>query len=673
MLIVLIAKKDEDEMNGLTLNLVEAQFNKEKISIYFSSYSDELWQQCQIDFSDYSFYRFKGSIYAWKLRETKELLKESFKETVLEVADNPQIFARILEASVVGWFANNNYEVENVRHSSVWTVRLKGKSSKVIGFQGLNLAPFLEMSIHSFFSKISNKPVVGISLRKRYKPEFIYNSEDFIKHSIDIRDWVKDRDGKIIPIRENIEKYLKASGQEARFYTTNKDLYSDLNAYTDLVGLHKSILQIKDKLHLPDDLKISEFLLNHIPNAHFSSEAIRKPTYYYYNERTKNGAYYNVALEELSPTSYDTFSNKSTKIVILAPQEHEGSAGSFSKRLEEKMKRIFHMSNLKIEVMPFDSDTGLISKIDSTNFSGVDLAVIFVSEKDKLFEVKSSPYFLSKAKLLNQQIPSQDVTIEKIKLQDLFIENNIALNIYSKIGGVGWTIQKDIKDKNEIIVGIGTTVDWEKKRRIGFANVFDYNGTYIVGDCSQISTMEDYSKNLEGHITKSIQEIINTKGIEKTTPFRLIFHLKKEAGYKTEIFAVENALRKFPDYQIQYALLHISYNHNLRLYNNEGKFKVDRGTFLQLSQDEALLHLGGTSVAPILIRVDFRSTYTDIFALSQQVLFFSHLSQRSFRPANEPVTTKYPTIMAKLTSDLSQISNWDMAQLDKLREKLWFI
>lgn len=661
-------------MNGLTLNLVEAQFNKQIVRVYVADYFDELWQSFYGGYKDYYFYRAGNKIYAWEVRKTQGQLSTDFSEVDVSFEENPRLFSRILEEAIINIFRDRGYYVERLKHSSIWTIRLKVDGlGKAIDFQGLKLSPFLDLSVHSYFSKVSKKPMVGISLRKRYRPEFVYSDEDFAGHSIDTRDWIRNREGKIIPIRENFEKYLSASGQDNAFYTTNKSLYSDDNAYSDLVKLHKSILAIKDKLYMPDGLGITDFLLNHLPNTHFEPEQIKKPIYYYYNERTKIGAFYDKALEELRPSSYDSFASRTTKILILTPQEHEGSAGSFSKRLEEKLKNIFHIKNLEISIAAFDRTKGYLEAINGIDLQGVDLVVIFVSEKDKIYEVKNSPYFLTKAKLLNQEIPSQDVTIEKIKLQDLLIEKNIALNIYSKIGGVGWTIEKDEKDKKELIVGVGTTVDWEKNRRIGFANVFDYNGTYLVGDCSQISTRENYVQNLEEHLKKSIKDILEKKRIDPNVPFRLIFHLRKEAGYKTEIQAIENALRQFPEYKIQYALLHLSYNHNFRIYNNAGKFKVDRGTFIQLSQDEALLHLGGASAVPILIKVDFRSTYTDIFALSQQVLFFAHLSQRSFRPANEPVTTKYPTIMAKLTSDLSQISNWDITQLDKLREKLWFI
>ena len=82
---------------------------------------------------------------------------------------------------------------------------------------------------------------------------------------------------------------------------------------------------------------------------------------------------------------------------------------------------------------------------------------------------------------------------------------------------------------------------------------------------------------------------------------------------------------------------------------------------------------GGKGSRPLQIKLDKRSTYKDLFELSKQVLFFSHLSHRSFKPGNSPVTTVYPQRLAKLTSDLLSIDHWDVDMLHGMKDKLWFI
>jgi hypothetical protein len=152
-----------------------------------------------------------------------------------------------------------------------------------------------------------------------------------------------------------------------------------------------------------------------------------------------------------------------------------------------------------------------------------------------------------------------------------------------------------------------------------------------------------------------------------------VFHIFKAAGEEYEIKAIEQALAEFSQYSIKYALVNLSYNHNYRVFQKEGTEKPRRGTFIQLATYQALLHLGGKSVVPVLVRLDKRSTYKDIYAITKQVLFFSHLSHRSFIPPSKPVTVTYPGRMAKLVSELKQVPGWDIDVLNKISDKLWFI
>ena len=65
--------------------------------------------------------------------------------------------------------------------------------------------------------------------------------------------------------------------------------------------------------------------------------------------------------------------------------------------------------------------------------------------------------------------------------------------------------------------------------------------------------------------------------------------------------------------------------------------------------------------------------YKDLYAIAKQILFFSHLSFRTFKPANIPVTIQYPKLMAKLSSELMMIDDWDKSNLEIVKNKLWFI
>ena len=241
------------------------------------------------------------------------------------------------------------------------------------------------------------------------------------------------------------------------------------------------------------------------------------------------------------------------------------------------------------------------------------------------------------------------------------------------MGGVAWAIEQTQREKIEIVIGISSTIDFYKNRIIGFANIFDYNGNYLIGDCSYLSTQEDYLENLKNYLAEVIKRVIEIKGIEKDEKFRLIFHLTKEAGKETELKAIEFALSVFSEYQIQFGIVHLSYEHNFRIFANKGNTEVSRGTFVQIATFQALLHFGNRTKVPVMARLDQRSQFKDIYDISRQILFFSHLCYRNFRASNVPVTIKYPTLMAKLTYELMQVPNWDPKQLNRIKEQLWFI
>ena len=180
-------------------------------------------------------------------------------------------------------------------------------------------------------------------------------------------------------------------------------------------------------------------------------------------------------------------------------------------------------------------------------------------------------------------------------------------------------------------------------------------------------------KILKRYLIETLRQAFDKQGLLQGDRIRLVFHLFKEPGKKYELEAIGNALKYFETYDIQYGLVHLSYNHNFRIFRNQGHGTPNRGTFIQLSHRQALLHVGDSSATPIQIRLDKRSEYKDIYEITKQVLYFTHLSYRSFIPPNTPVTIKYPNLMARMVSELKKIPNWDYSMLDRLNDKLWFI
>ena len=210
-----------------------------------------------------------------------------------------------------------------------------------------------------------------------------------------------------------------------------------------------------------------------------------------------------------------------------------------------------------------------------------------------------------------------------------------------------------------------------RKHILGIAQIFHNDGRYMTGDCCPISSFDNYAENLEHHLFKILDPILNNIG--KSGKFRLIFHLFKSASEKYELTAINNLKDKLDNYEFEFALVHLGYGHNHRLYYNDGKYKIQEGSYIQLSKYSALLHFVSQSDLPLKIDLDKRSTFTSLFYIAKQIYWFSHLSHRSYIPSKKTVTIMYPSLMAKMTEALKKVDGWDYDRLKAVSNKLWFI
>ncbi len=656
--------------NGLTLNFLKMVFNKDTLFLRKTLYSDELYNEYKLN-PDFFIYRIKDNLYIWELHPTNQQLPRVFEQVEITIKEYPRIFSKIAERAIVQFFRNNNRQTTWNKYSSIWEVELKKEKQE--NFNALSLQPTLRFSVIDLYSTLSQRQVIALSIRRRMKPFFTESEESIMNQLTDNSELTRNYRGEINASTHNLNKYLEATGQKKDYRSYLGKRQTRLTEFEFLKTSAKNFNHIAPDIYMPDGLKISKFSIINPTIAFFKTAKIPKPKYCYYNERTMAG-YYNEAVSKSKPYSYDLFSNQKVNILVVSPDKYDRSIREHIKTLDRKLQTLFHLKDVKFHLKIIKSPETYLDVLDKIDANNYNLAIIVVSQQDKEMCTSQSPYYLTKAKLLNQRLPTQELTIEVIRNSSEIIDNDIALNIYSKLGGVAWTIEKSEKNISELVIGIGSTIDDCGERIIGFASVFDYNGTYLIGDCSQLSTMNKYTENLENYLVNALTQAFHQKGLSKGDEVRLIFHLFKEAGKRHELTAIGNALRRFKGYDVEYSLVHLStYGHNYRIFKNQGRSSPNRGTFVQLSSQQALLHLGGNTVVPIQVRLDNRSKYTDIFEITQQVLYFAHLSYRSFIHGGQPVTIKYPNLMANMVSELKKVPNWDHSILNKLNETLWFI
>lgn len=658
---------------NLTLNCLNVVFNKETLLLHKTPYSKELYEKYKSDprFFIYRFYDdlYHDSLYLWELCSIDEKLPMEFEQVEVNINEHSPIFSKIVERAIVHFLRENGRNIYLNKYSSLWEVELKKEPPQT--FHALILQPTLVFSVVNLYSISLQKQVFVLTVRKRLKPIFSEDDGNIKNNLSKIKGLKRNHKGKIIPNTENQYRYLESVRQKQSFLAFKSQSESVTSQYKFISECTKRFKKIESKLYFPDGLSISNFQPVNLPGKSFNYSEIRTPNYYYYNERV-NSKKYNQALPVSKPYSFDRFKDRKITFVVICPARFKTDMDKFMDNVKDRLELLFQLSNVHFDIKLVNSNETYLKVLDGINLRNYDLTIVLLPNQVKEDVNSKSLHYSIKAKLSNQECVSQHLSVRTLRRSDKIVIDNFALNVYSKLGGVARTVEKSQDDITELVIGIGSTIDDTGERIIGFANVFDYNGLYLLGDCRQVSTQKDYKKDLEHYIVDILKLAFKKKGISEGDVVQLSFHLNKEAGKRHELKSIEDALMRFNNYNIQYSLTHVSLYHNYRFTSGIEYNFPNSGTFISISSRQVLLHLGGNTT-PILIRLDKRSTYNDIFKITQQIYYFTHLSYHSFIPDRKPVTIKYSNLIAKKAHRLKQIPNWDSSMLDKLNGIPWFI
>lgn len=656
----------------MILNILSLKLNNYGIKLYKASYKEKgSFDQWREEFQDYNFKRDGDSVYAWEIRNTSSKLDTAFSEAYIYIDDAGYVFSRVLEEAIKTYYTSQDPNTVCFYRKYTGLVAILFES-KVKTWGKLQVCPKLEFKIVP--EKMKGQTVFNMVVNIDAEVKLDISRKESEEGALGQIDWILDRNNeKVSSHFKNVEKYLGLINKTKEFEQF-VSVYAPEGQH-NLLGKFQQKFNtiIKDQLYLPDNLKVLGAELNVVNSGNYGSSNLGRPTRYFYNEATLEGKRYDEVLQQKRPYSYDVLKSKDIKVCAIVAKSNEGVYNRFEAALKEKMESVFHLNSINFEHDFLDSVEldKVQDHLNRKSLEGYDLVIIVLSERDKNERVNNSKYYNLKAKLLNQKIPTQFITAEKIQRTNPYYLNNISLNIYAKLGGTAWTIEKIDNEVKEFVIGIGSTVDELKHQIIGFASVFEHNGTYIVGNCNNAVGFDLYTDELYKQIKEIIETQINQYIGE--VKLRLVFHLYKPASQRYEINAIEKALAEYKDSNITYAIVHISREHPFRIFTQGSRDYLNRGTYIQLNNYTSLLYLNKKSNSPLEIKLDKRSTYKDLFTLSQQIYFFSELSYKSFMPANIPVTLQYPSLMAKIMSNLNLIGKWDVGIVKQLENKLWFL
>ena len=657
------------------LNIATLNLDKEKIIVLQHDYDKNIYESFKKD--NYNLIRIWKTVY-YIGNDLEDERLTWFSEIEVNIRDFPQIFRKIVENWFINFFKSANLPIWHKRYSTIWWVQL---SKKNIDLWNMIIYECLDFSININTMEWWNNLLL-LSINRSYRTNFWE-----IETSIDTTHRNKNDSWDFLVDKKNIYLYLDSIGKRQSYEAWQKDLKDNkwFESFSWKILMRLQEIAKGRQLKCFWGIQISIEGNINIPNSHFNLESLNTPKYYMYNNRSNSDLplgeksnYYHEQLKKLFPYSHFNFQGTKNKILILSPNEHTLSIENFCSKLKKTLNDVFHIHvelDEKYIDMKWVENHFLWNKYleainEVQNLKDYSCVINVFKEEDKKIPIQESPYYQVKAKLLNQEIMSQEVTIETIKNLNSYILNNISLNIYWKLWGCARTIENDGRTTNEFVIWIWSTIT-KNKRIVWMANVFDYNGMYKVGDCYETSWMDDYWKLLEKTLKSIITNYIKDL-YEAWNEIRIIFHLFKDSSQKSEINTIENifnnSLGDWRKNKIKYCFLHLSYEHNFKSIQHQ------KGDLIHLNSYQSLLFINKKINTPIFIKIDKRSTFNeDIYGLSKQVFYFCHLSHRNFIPSSKPVSMLYAWLMARLSSSLNLLNNRDPEILSKINKKLWFI
>lgn len=664
-------------MSGLLINFYQIEIEKKsivtKVLNYYEYDSKEKFVELRDANPNCAFYREDDKILILSDNLKKEF--QQLPDYKIDLDDNTKLLSRLIENGFVDFFKSfDAYRVYKNKYSNTWEI-ISSKDVLNNSIQGLVVNRIVHFS--PYFTYKNDKLFIGFTLSTSLKNKFTWNKTDFENNGIDTRD-LKGKDDIIFANRQSIKRFLETTGSDLKYEEVISRENTKSKSFKVIDKFYNWTSKNINKISLPYNLQIKSIKKRYLPfeNDIIKSEIIYKPQRYFYSNRKNNQGlkYYDQMVKTYQPYSLEQYKNKKVKLGVICPIEYQGETESFVKKLTTKLKSVFHFNDLSTFILKIPT-TELKSyehAIYNSELLECDLVYVVVNQFQEKLPNNISPYYKTKAKLIGNGIPTQDIQIETIRHNlNAFTMTNISLNSYAKLGGTAWTIEKEEKLKDELIIGIGSTISDEGQSVLGIAQIFHNDGRYMTGNCSPLSTFSDYAKNLENHLFDTLKPIVDK--IDKNRTFRLIFHLYKSASEKYEIKAIENLKERLSEYNFEFALVHLAYGHNFRLYYNDGNNDVAQGTYIQLNKHSALLNFVKKSDLPLKIDIDKRSTFTSMFYIAKQIYWFSHLSHRSYMPSKKTVTIMYPSLMAKMTEELKKVDNWDYDRLKFVEDKLWFI
>lgn len=643
-------------------------------------------------FTSSTFLRYKDKVYIWNSINFRKSLPQK-----VSVDDDPYLLSKILSESFIGQF----FQAED------FLIFYSIGGFKIIDFRydlSEDDMPYIG-AFRSYFVNFSplrfnEETILGFSVSSGLQLKFTWNKDAFIANEVKLEGLRESKNGEIIADSTALYRV-------ANLYNDSSKLKSFMDRLSDdrhSLASSKAFVQefFKDKissLKFPIDFEVED-----ISQVRFNSTtesvmpgyiALDKPKNYFYRNTIPKTGTENYAMRSKikynKPVSYDYFVSRAIRLGVIYPESSHIKIATFMKAVQAELNEIYKIpkENLSYEAFPIPDSTLSSYQGVLQSIIDVDLVVVVIEESHQQLTVKDSPYFFCKSEFIKRGINSQQVQFEQVEkfLRDKqsgltnYADHTFSLNIYAKLGGIAWTIKQSGELRNELVFGIGATVDRYGAPLIGITSVFQGDGKYLFGDISAVVGIAEYEKYLSSYISKSIGQCLEARTLDSSKPIYLVFHLFKKAGKYNEVKALQNAISEYPHLDFKYTYIYVGDGHNFQMYSTRidsfldenGYRNLDRGTLLKINDRLAFLALKKNSSRCCKIEIDSRSNVINLLYSSNQVYNFSDLSHSSFNKQSLPATIKYSRLMARLAVNLSELDGFYLSRISMPDNTPWFL
>lgn len=300
------------------------------------------------------------------------------------------------------------------------------------------------------------------------------------------------------------------------------------------------------------------------------------------------------------------------------------------------------------------------------NFQDRAIIGIFIEHNKEHYitEAHTSPYYALKDLFVNVQIPLQVLTIERISAyQGLkWSISNIALGIFSKLGGYPWKIQPTTDDC--VIFGVNKChkknfENHKIEKYFAYSVCLNSNGLYEKLDILGDNDNEDnYLSELQINIVRVISDTLKHREVKRCVlhlPFKIQHNEIQRIKKAIETLSVNNE-------KIDFQVIKINIENSFFGFSTNPSRVPFESTTIQLSNKEFLvwfegLQYGANSIPkkygnPVHIEFLTDCNIDNMYIYLQDTINLSGANWRGFNAKLSPISLFYPKLISNYIMEI---------------------